>query len=63
MPGILDTIAVSTQSGDNAQQIVAAYIQTGPQMVLNHTPDVAPQMSLAAQPKGTTPGGSIDPFK
>ena len=63
MPGILDTIAVSTQSGSNAKEIVAVYIQTGPSMVLNHTPEIAPQPGLSAQPRGTTPGGSIDPFK
>ena len=55
MANVLQTAAVSRQSGDNAGEILGAYIATNPAMALNHTAELA-----ADKPKGAA--GAIDPM-
>lgn len=59
MSNLLDTAAVGTKSGADAEAIMAAYIATAPAMVLSHSLDVQP---VAQRPKGTGAGdGMIEP--
>ncbi len=55
MANVLQTAAVSRQSGDNAGEILGAYIATNPAMALNHTAELA----AGEKPKQA---GAIDPM-
>jgi hypothetical protein len=60
MTSLLNSTAVARRDGEDANAILAAYIQTGPAMTLNHTADNAP--SASTRPKGTGAGdGLIEP--
>lgn len=57
MSKLLNSMAVGQKTGDEAAEILGAYIETGPGMLLNHTP-----AGLQKQPKGTGAGDHlIDP--
>lgn len=53
MSKLLDTAAVGQRTGEEAREILGAYIATAPLMVLNHT------STLAKQPKGTGAGDHL----
>lgn len=57
MSNLLDTVAVSRQSGENAGEILGAYLDTAPQMALNRTVEAAPEAT--AQPKGVAAGDKL----
>ncbi|MBI1215094.1 MAG: hypothetical protein GC185_04655 [Alphaproteobacteria bacterium] len=57
MSNLLETVAVSRRSGDDAGEILNAYLGTSPQMALNKTMEAAPEVS--AQPKGTAAGDKL----
>jgi hypothetical protein len=54
---LLNSSAVSRRSGEEAGEILGAYIATNPAMALNHTAEAAPTQA----PKGT--GGAVDPTR
>jgi hypothetical protein len=54
---LLNSVAVSRRSGDDASTILSAYIQTAPAMAQNHTADNAPAAST--KPKGTGAGDHL----
>jgi hypothetical protein len=53
MSELLNRTAVRRETGDNAGELLQAYIATGPALVLNHA--VAP----SAQPQGAGAGGGV----
>ena len=53
MSNLLNSAAVGTKEGDEAQEILSAYIATQPVMVLSHT------LSAQSQPKGTGAGDHL----
>jgi hypothetical protein len=53
---LLNSAAVSRRSGEDASEILGAYIATNPAMALNHTVEAAPPA-----PKGS--GGAVDPTR
>ncbi len=57
MSSLLNSSAVGRRSGEDAVEILNAYIATGPSMELNHTRDV----SLETKPKGTAVGDQFEP--
>jgi len=57
MSNLLNSVAVGRRSGEDAGEILQAYIQTGPGMVLNHTAEAAPTN------KAPNPAGAIDPMQ
>jgi hypothetical protein len=59
MSTLLDTVAVSRRSGDDAGEILNAYLNTSPQMALNKTMEAAPAAEVTAQPKGTAAGDKL----
>lgn len=57
MSSLLNSAAVGRQSGENAGEILSAYIATNPSMELNHTREAA----LETKPKGTAVGDQFEP--
>ena len=57
MSSLLNSAAVGRQSGENAGEILSAYIATNPSMELNHTREA----SLETKPKGTAVGDQFEP--
>lgn len=55
MSSLLNTTAVGRKSGDDAGEILQAYVATNPVMALNRTVE----MTAAAQPKGTGAGDKL----
>jgi len=55
MSKLLSTAAVGSRSGDDAAEILKAYIETEPVMVLNHA--LAPEQQT--RPKGTGAGDHL----
>ena len=55
MSTLLETTAVGRKSGDDAGEILQAYVATNPVMALNRTIEVA----ATAQPKGTGAGDKL----
>lgn len=55
MSKLLDSAAVGTKNGEEAAELLKAYIATNPMMVFNHTPQAA------TQPKGTGAGDHLEP--
>ncbi len=51
MSDLLNSAAVGSRSGEDAQKILQAYITTNPVMAQNHT--------LQAEPKGTGAGDKL----
>ncbi len=52
---LLNSLAVARKSGDDASEILQAYMDTAPEMVLSHIPAPAAP-GLAKAPKGTGAG-------
>jgi hypothetical protein len=57
MSSLLNKTAVSRQKGENAAELLQAYIQTGPEMAQNH----ALAASKETRPKGTGMGDQFEP--
>lgn len=55
--GLLNTAAVARRSGEEAGEILGAYIQTAPTMMHNNTKEP----EAAQQPRGA--GGAVDPTR
>jgi len=55
MSSLLNTTAVGRKSGDDAGEILQAYVATNPVMALNRTIE----MTASAQPKGTGAGDKL----
>jgi len=53
MSKLLNSAAVGQKSGDDAREILDAYIETMPQMFLNHT------LGAEKRPKGTGAGDHL----
>lgn len=56
MSNVLDTTAVGREGGDNAKELMAAYVATAPSMVFNHTVAAAP---AAAKPRSASAGDNL----
>jgi hypothetical protein len=56
MSQLLNTTAVGRKTGDDASEIMQAYVATGPQMAQNHTLGQAP---AGTKPKGTGAGDHL----
>lgn len=56
MSKLLSSAAVGQRNGEDAKEILSAYIATKPDMVMDHT-----QENAASLTKGKTIAGSIDP--
>ncbi len=55
MSQLLNSLAIGSRSGEDAEELLQAYIATGPVMVLNHTPAAA----VEQRPKGTGAGDHL----
>ena len=58
MSNLLNQVAVGRKGGDDAKELLGAYLGTAPSMALNHTAEAAPQApapaAAAPGPGGTT---------
>ncbi|MDE1151829.1 MAG: hypothetical protein PW788_04750 [Micavibrio sp.] len=55
MSNLLNSTAVGRKSGEDAGEILQAYVATNPMMALNRTMETTP----GAQPKGTAAGDKL----
>tara|TARA_B100001971_G_C17864097_1_gene369776 strand:- start:90 stop:380 length:291 start_codon:yes stop_codon:yes gene_type:complete len=52
-----DTDAISQEKGESAKEILKEFIQTGPQMVFEHSMAMAVEPTAPAAPQASAPAG------
>lgn len=58
MSGLLNEVAVTRQAGDAAGELLGHYLDTNPQMALNHTAEAAPAVGPSGPAAGPGAGGN-----